>query len=75
MRPVYFSRSMLRRLTGLPVLGSVSLLLTPEQKRRQLFGNIGLAAAAAGLFFAFGLAMVLSEKAPALQSATGVTLL
>lgn len=75
MKPVFYSRSMLRRHTGLPVLGSVSLLLTPKQKRRQLFGNIGLTAVAVGLFSAFGLALVLAEKAPAIQAATGVQLL
>jgi len=75
MRPVFYSRSMLRRLTGLPVLGSVSLLLTPEQRQRRLIGNIGLTAVAVGLFTAFGLALILADKAPAVQVATGVQLL
>ena len=75
MRPVFYSRSMLRRLTGLPVLGSVSLLLTPEQRRRRLIGNIGLTAVAVGLFTAFGLALMLADNAPAVQVATGVQLL
>lgn len=52
LRPVFFTRQTVRRVAGIPVLGSVSMILSPKQistKRRRTFYwatvNLGLVAA------------------------------
>ena len=52
MRPVVITPKDLRELSGRPVLGSVSLLLSPQALRAQRAGALGLATGAGSLMLA-----------------------
>jgi polysaccharide chain length determinant protein (PEP-CTERM system associated) len=56
-RPTFLSQSSLREVTGLPILGAISMNWTPAQKARQKKRLYGLAAAVAALFGAYGTVM------------------
>jgi polysaccharide chain length determinant protein (PEP-CTERM system associated) len=53
LRPVVSTRSTLSQLTGLPVLGAVHLLKTPEEKRQAFINNLLFLAVAVGLLMVF----------------------
>jgi len=57
LRPTFNSRRELRDVTGLPVLGVVSMIWTPEQKGRQRRSLLAFSSCFAGLLLAFGGAM------------------
>jgi polysaccharide chain length determinant protein (PEP-CTERM system associated) len=54
IRPTYLSHAQLRALTGLPVLGSVSMNWTDKEKRRHRKGLIAFTTAFAAFIAAFG---------------------
>ncbi|WP_426207666.1 XrtA system polysaccharide chain length determinant [Massilia sp. TWP1-3-3] len=56
-RPTFLSQAALRDVTGVPILGSISMNWTPAQKARQKKRLYGLAAAVFGLFGAYGTVM------------------
>jgi polysaccharide chain length determinant protein (PEP-CTERM system associated) len=61
IRPVYFSRLKLQRLAGLPVLGSISLLLTPRIIARRRLEGFAWAATAFALLAFTGLVLVFAR--------------
>lgn len=64
LRPTFNSRRELRDVTGLPVLGVVSMIWTPAQKKHQRKGLLMFSGGVAGLLFAYGGAMVLIAWLP-----------
>ena len=56
-RPTFLSQSSLRDVTGLPILGSISMNWTAAQKAKQKKRLYGLAAAVFALFGAYGTVM------------------
>lgn len=54
LRPTYLSAAQLRELTGLPVLGSVSMNWTEEEKRRRKKGVMALATSFASMVILSG---------------------
>lgn len=56
-RPTFLSQSSLRDVTGVPILGSISMNWTSAQKAKQKKRLYGLAAAVFGLFGAYGTVM------------------
>lgn len=57
IRPTFVSHAQLREVTGLPVLGSVSMNWTKQEKTRRKRGLFAYGASMAGLLLAFGGAM------------------
>ena len=53
MRPVVVDQQSLVRLTGLPLLGSVTLIPTAEQKKRETWGLVAFSSVTAVLVLAF----------------------
>ena len=74
LKPVFFTRHSLQRITGLPVLGSVSMLLTPAQVRAQHREAFMWGACYVSLVAATALTMVFQSQGAALvrQLLTGV---
>jgi polysaccharide chain length determinant protein (PEP-CTERM system associated) len=58
-RPTFLSQSSLREVTGLPILGSISMNWTPEQKARHTRKRYALGASVLMLFSAYGAVMAL----------------
>ena len=56
-RPTFLSQSALRDVTGVPILGSISMNWTPAQKARQKKRLYALAASVFALFGAYGTVM------------------
>jgi polysaccharide chain length determinant protein (PEP-CTERM system associated) len=56
-RPTFLSQASLRDVTGVPILGSISMNWTAAQKAKQKKRLYGLAAAVIGLFGAYGTVM------------------
>ena len=56
-RPTFLSQAALRDVTGVPILGSISMNWTPAQKARQKKRLYGLAASVFALFGAYGTVM------------------
>ena len=56
-RPTFLSQAALRDVTGLPILGSISMNWTPEQKSRQKKRLYALGASVLMLFSAYGAVM------------------
>jgi polysaccharide chain length determinant protein (PEP-CTERM system associated) len=56
-RPTFLSQSALREVTGVPILGSISMNWTAAQKAKQKKRLYGLAAAVFALFGAYGTVM------------------
>jgi polysaccharide chain length determinant protein (PEP-CTERM system associated) len=53
LEPVIVSRRILRQVSGLPVLGSVTLILTPDQERKAFIGGLVYASLAIVLVLTF----------------------
>jgi polysaccharide chain length determinant protein (PEP-CTERM system associated) len=66
LHPVFFTRRSVTRITGLPVLGSVSMLLTPQQARARRHGAVLWAGIYAGLVIAAGILIVFESQGAAL---------
>lgn len=64
LRPTFNSRRELRDLTGLPILGSISMIWTKEQKRRARRGVWVYAGCYGALVLAFGAVMVFQSLVP-----------
>jgi polysaccharide chain length determinant protein (PEP-CTERM system associated) len=58
VRPTFLSQYSLREATGLPILGSVSMIWTEAEKRRRKRNVLALGAAGAVLFCAYGVILV-----------------
>jgi len=56
-RPTFLSQSTLREATGLPILGSISMSWTDQQKKRHKKKRYALWASVVSLFGAYGAAM------------------
>jgi polysaccharide chain length determinant protein (PEP-CTERM system associated) len=67
--PAYFSRRSVRQMSGLPVLGSISMLLTPQAIRHRRAASVVWLAAYALLFVSTGLVIGFSSQAAALVRA------
>jgi polysaccharide chain length determinant protein (PEP-CTERM system associated) len=63
LNPVFTSRRELRQVTGLPVLGSVSLACTPGERASSKRRRLAFAAASAALPAALGLAVLFQFRA------------
>lgn len=61
LHPVFFAGRTLTEITGLPVLGSVTLVRSADEQRRRRRSHWLLASAAGALILAFALATVLSD--------------
>lgn len=57
IRPMFSDRDGLREFTGLPLLGSVSMIWTPEQRRKSRRRTIVYAATCLGLLCMYGVVM------------------
>ena len=57
IRPMFSDRDALREFTGLPLLGSVSMIWTPEQRRKSRRRTIVYAATCLGLLCMYGAMM------------------
>ncbi|MBB5018876.1 polysaccharide chain length determinant protein (PEP-CTERM system associated) [Chitinivorax tropicus] len=64
LRPTFNSRRELRDVTGLPILGSISMIWTPEQRRKSRQGAWIYASSYAGLLVMFGLVMAFQHFVP-----------
>ena len=53
IRPVVVDQQSLVKLTGLPLLGTVTLIPTPEQKKQETWGLVAYSSLIAMLLFAF----------------------
>jgi len=53
--PVFFDGASLRATSGLPVLGTITLVMTPQRGRLERRGNFLFTAALAGLILVFGM--------------------
>jgi len=62
LRPVFLNTRTLREMTGLPVLGSVSLKLLPKQQAKLRIQFAAFVLVALSLLAAYGTALVLQEK-------------
>jgi polysaccharide chain length determinant protein (PEP-CTERM system associated) len=60
IRPTFSDRQGLRELTGLPLLGSVSMIWTTEQKRHSRQRTLAYAVSCFGLLCAYGLIMAVN---------------
>ena len=58
-RPTFNDRWTLRNVTGLPLLGSVSLIWTDAQKKRRRSGLVASAISTLGLFGSYGIVMAI----------------
>ncbi|UUZ51366.1 hypothetical protein LP420_19035 [Massilia sp. B-10] len=56
-RPTFLSQASLREVTGLPILGSISMNWTPEQQSRHKKRLYGLVASVFMLFGTYGAVM------------------
>jgi polysaccharide chain length determinant protein (PEP-CTERM system associated) len=73
LRPTFFSRVSLRRVTHLPVLGSVSMILTPREIARRRLAIFAWGATYAALVVCSVLAVMFAGRAADLiRSLTGV---
>lgn len=59
IRPTFHDSRSLREFTGLPILGTVSMIRSPERRRRQRRQLIGFAGGVASLVVAFGALTIL----------------
>jgi polysaccharide chain length determinant protein (PEP-CTERM system associated) len=66
LQPVFFTRRSVTRMAGLPVLGSVSMLLTAQQANARRRGSVLWAGAYSGLIVAAALLIVFESQGTAL---------
>jgi polysaccharide chain length determinant protein (PEP-CTERM system associated) len=59
VRPTFVSHAQLREITGFPVLGTVSMKWTDQEKRRRTRGMFAFGSSFAGLLLVFGGAMTM----------------
>jgi polysaccharide chain length determinant protein (PEP-CTERM system associated) len=57
IRPMFSDREALREFTGLPLLGSVSMIWTPDQKRKSRQGTVVYTMTCLGLLCVYGAVM------------------
>ena len=57
IRPTFYDRQGLREFSGLPLLGAVTLIWTPEQKRKAWRGKLSYALGCVALIGAYGVVM------------------
>jgi polysaccharide chain length determinant protein (PEP-CTERM system associated) len=69
LRPVFLNTRTLREITGLPVLGSVSLKLLPKQRMKLRMELVSFVLVALSLLAAYGGALMLQEKGVRLAQA------
>jgi polysaccharide chain length determinant protein (PEP-CTERM system associated) len=62
LRPTFISVQQLREITGLPVLGSISMHWVPQVRRRKLREFIGFCGACAGLLIVFAVLVLMEIK-------------
>jgi hypothetical protein len=68
LNPVFLSRRDVTRFAGLPVLGTISMITTPQQRRTRRLGQAAWYGGAAVLVIATGVMMAFSaEGASVLQ--------
>jgi polysaccharide chain length determinant protein (PEP-CTERM system associated) len=65
LKPVFYTRGAVRKFSGLPVLGSVSLLMSPEQEHSKRVWAMGWVAACLTLILFTGVAMVFEDNGAA----------
>lgn len=63
LKPVFFTRRSVKRIAGLPVLGSISMLLTPAQTRMRRLAAMLWAGVSVGLVAAAGALIVFESRA------------
>lgn len=74
LNPVFFTGRSLTAVTGLPVLGSVSLLMSPHETRDKRRGRLQFAAALGLLVVSFVMAAMFAEQAsPIFRQVTGLS--
>jgi len=66
LNPVFFTRRSVKKIAGLPVLGSVSLLLSPQEARKRRRRALVWAGSYGMLMVATGLAIVFESQGAAL---------
>lgn len=59
LRPTFDNRQVVREITGLPVLGNVSMIWTPAQKRRDKMELTGFAVVSLALVMVFSVVLIL----------------
>lgn len=66
LHPVFFARRSLKKLAEFPVLGSISMILTPKQRARRRLEAVAWSGACVLLIMGTGLAILFSAEAAAL---------
>jgi len=73
LHPVFFSGRAVTAATGIPILGTVSLLVSPVENRVKLAGKLSLAVAFTALVVTFALVWQFAEQwSPALRGLKGM---
>ena len=70
LRPVFFGRRAVQNFSGIPVLGSVSYLRSPQQVRRERRFSVAWTACVVGIFVATAVAIAVEDQASALLRET-----
>jgi polysaccharide chain length determinant protein (PEP-CTERM system associated) len=65
VNPVFFTNAGIRGAVALPVLGSISLILSPEERRRRRMATIAWAATVTLLLFSTAVSIVFARQAAA----------
>ena len=65
LKPVFYTRGAVRKFSGLPVLGSVSLLMSPEEQHSKRIRAMGWVAACFTLILFTGVAMMFEDNGAA----------
>ena len=66
LKPVFINRRTLSNVTGLPVLGAVSMSVSPAERKRRLVQASGFGVAVAGLIAAFAVVFLVEVLGPGL---------
>jgi polysaccharide chain length determinant protein (PEP-CTERM system associated) len=65
LKPVFYTRRAVRKFSGLPILGSVSLLMSPQEQHSKRIWAMGWVAACLTLILFTGVAMVFEDSGAA----------
>jgi polysaccharide chain length determinant protein (PEP-CTERM system associated) len=65
LKPVFYTRRAVRNFSGLPLLGSVSLLMSPQEQHSKRMWALGWVAACLALILFTGVAMVFEDSGAA----------